>query len=46
VVGGSGPAVTSGDLVGGQVEQAVNVVDIWRLEDGLIVEHWDVMQPA
>ncbi|GAA2813720.1 nuclear transport factor 2 family protein [Kribbella solani] len=22
------------------------VVDIWRLEDGMIVEHWDVVQPV
>ncbi|MEV6392672.1 nuclear transport factor 2 family protein [Nocardia xishanensis] len=22
------------------------VVDIWRLEDGKIVEHWDVVQPV
>lgn len=22
------------------------VVDIWRLEDGLVVEHWDVVQPV
>jgi len=22
------------------------VVDIWRYEDGLIVEHWDVQQPV
>jgi predicted SnoaL-like aldol condensation-catalyzing enzyme len=21
------------------------VADIWRFEDGLIVEHWDVVQP-
>jgi predicted SnoaL-like aldol condensation-catalyzing enzyme len=21
------------------------VVDVWRYEDGLIVEHWDVVQP-
>ncbi|MDX3006935.1 hypothetical protein PWY87_35065 [Kribbella solani] len=21
-------------------------VDIWRLEDGMIVEHWDVVQPV
>lgn len=25
-------------------ERGVAVVDIWRLEDGLIVEHWDVQQ--
>ena len=24
----------------------VAVVDIWRFEDGLIVEHWDVIQPV
>ncbi|MEU0564978.1 nuclear transport factor 2 family protein [Nonomuraea sp. NPDC005983] len=22
------------------------VVDIWRIEDGLIAEHWDVVQPV
>jgi predicted SnoaL-like aldol condensation-catalyzing enzyme len=22
------------------------VVDLWRIEDGLIVEHWDVVQPV
>jgi predicted SnoaL-like aldol condensation-catalyzing enzyme len=22
------------------------VVDIWRVEDGLIAEHWDVLQPV
>jgi predicted SnoaL-like aldol condensation-catalyzing enzyme len=22
------------------------VVDMWRIEDGLIVEHWDVVQPV
>ncbi|GAB2615266.1 nuclear transport factor 2 family protein [Streptomyces capparidis] len=27
-------------------EDAVAVVDIWRLEDGLITEHWDVVQPV
>jgi predicted SnoaL-like aldol condensation-catalyzing enzyme len=26
------------------VDQAV--IDIWRLEDGQIVEHWDVVQPV
>jgi predicted SnoaL-like aldol condensation-catalyzing enzyme len=26
-------------------EAGVAVVDIWRMEDGLIVEHWDVKQP-
>jgi predicted SnoaL-like aldol condensation-catalyzing enzyme len=27
-------------------DRGVAVVDIWRLEDGLIVEHWDIMQPV
>jgi hypothetical protein len=27
-------------------EQGVAVVDIWRLVDGQIVEHWDVVQPV
>lgn len=27
-------------------ERGVAVVDLWRLEDGLIVEHWDVVQPV
>jgi predicted SnoaL-like aldol condensation-catalyzing enzyme len=27
-------------------EHGMAVVDIWRLEDGLIVEHWDVVQPV
>jgi predicted SnoaL-like aldol condensation-catalyzing enzyme len=27
-------------------ERGMAVVDIWRFEDGLIVEHWDVMQPV
>ncbi|TDV40341.1 nuclear transport factor 2 family protein [Actinophytocola oryzae] len=27
-------------------ERGAAVVDIWRLEDGLIVEHWDVVQPV
>jgi predicted SnoaL-like aldol condensation-catalyzing enzyme len=22
------------------------VIDIWRLQDGLIAEHWDVVQPV
>ncbi|WP_278264683.1 nuclear transport factor 2 family protein [Nocardia sp. AG03] len=25
---------------------SIAVVDIWRLADGLIVEHWDVVQPG
>ncbi|MEO3800198.1 nuclear transport factor 2 family protein [Nonomuraea sp. B1E8] len=25
---------------------ALAVVDIWRVADGLIVEHWDVVQPV
>jgi predicted SnoaL-like aldol condensation-catalyzing enzyme len=27
-------------------EHGVAVVDIWRLVDGQIVEHWDVVQPV
>ncbi|WP_431968984.1 nuclear transport factor 2 family protein [Nocardia sp. bgisy134] len=27
-------------------ERGSAVVDIWRLEDGKIVEHWDVVQPV
>jgi predicted SnoaL-like aldol condensation-catalyzing enzyme len=27
-------------------DQGVAVVDIWRLVDGQIVEHWDVVQPV
>ncbi|TMR17710.1 DUF4440 domain-containing protein [Nonomuraea turkmeniaca] len=27
-------------------ERGVAVVDIWRLVDGQIVEHWDVVQPV
>ncbi|WP_067833875.1 nuclear transport factor 2 family protein [Nocardia lijiangensis] len=27
-------------------ERGIAVVDIWRLVDGQIVEHWDVVQPV
>ncbi|WP_433224051.1 nuclear transport factor 2 family protein [Microtetraspora malaysiensis] len=27
-------------------ERGIAVVDIWRLENGLIAEHWDVVQPV
>lgn len=27
-------------------ERGVAVVDLWRFEDGVIVEHWDVVQPV
>lgn len=27
-------------------ERGFAVVDIWRLEHGQIVEHWDVVQPV
>jgi predicted SnoaL-like aldol condensation-catalyzing enzyme len=27
-------------------ERGIAVVDIWRMVDGLIVEHWDVVQPV
>ncbi len=27
-------------------DRGAAVVDIWRLQDGLIVEHWDVVQPV
>jgi predicted SnoaL-like aldol condensation-catalyzing enzyme len=30
----------------GTEPHGVAVVDIWRLEDRLIVEHWDVLQPV
>ncbi|MFC4112392.1 nuclear transport factor 2 family protein [Nonomuraea zeae] len=26
--------------------RGIAVVDVWRLEDGQIVEHWDVVQPV
>jgi predicted SnoaL-like aldol condensation-catalyzing enzyme len=26
--------------------EATAVVDIWRFDDGLIAEHWDVVQPV
>lgn len=26
-------------------ERPVVVADIWRVEDGLVAEHWDVVQP-
>ncbi|WP_214322702.1 nuclear transport factor 2 family protein [Nonomuraea sediminis] len=26
--------------------RGIAVVDIWRLSDGQIVEHWDVVQPV
>lgn len=30
----------------GDGETGQAVVDIWRIEDGLIAEHWDVVQPV
>ena len=33
-------------LVPAGSEGGVAVVDIWRFEDGMIVEHWDVVQPV
>ncbi|MFI0448496.1 nuclear transport factor 2 family protein [Actinomadura sp. 6N118] len=27
-------------------ERGIAVVDLWRIEGGLIVEHWDVVQPV
>jgi predicted SnoaL-like aldol condensation-catalyzing enzyme len=27
-------------------EPPVAVIDIWRLDDGQVVEHWDVVQPV
>jgi predicted SnoaL-like aldol condensation-catalyzing enzyme len=27
-------------------ERGIAVVDIWRIEDGQIAEHWDVLQPV
>jgi predicted SnoaL-like aldol condensation-catalyzing enzyme len=33
-------------VVHGTEPHGVAVVDIWRLEDRLIVEHWDVLQPV
>jgi predicted SnoaL-like aldol condensation-catalyzing enzyme len=29
-----------------EADAGVAVVDIWRFEDGLITEHWDVIQPV
>ncbi len=46
-------AVASGDLVwlhvrstNGAEDRGQAVVDIFRVEDGRIVEHWDVIQPV
>ncbi|MEU4237101.1 nuclear transport factor 2 family protein [Actinoplanes sp. NPDC026619] len=33
-------------MTGGPGDQAVAVVDIWRFDNGLITEHWDVVQPV
>ncbi|NUW35059.1 nuclear transport factor 2 family protein [Nonomuraea sp. SMC257] len=41
-----GPYVVMHYLMTESGGQATAVVDIWRLEDGLIVEHWDVVQPV
>ena len=32
-------------VAGRQGETATAFYDLWRLEDGLIVEHWDVIAP-
>ncbi|MEM7057547.1 MAG: nuclear transport factor 2 family protein [Pseudomonadota bacterium] len=44
--------IAQGDLVvehslfqGSPGDRGIAVVDIYRVEDGLIVEHWDVVQP-
>ena len=29
----------------GNDEKGMNIIDIWRVEDGRIVEHWDAIQP-
>jgi len=46
-------SATDGDLVylhihstNGPEDRGVAVVDIYRVRDGLIVEHWDVIQPV
>jgi len=46
-------SATDGDLVylhihstNGPADRGVAVVDIFRVKDGLIVEHWDVIQPV
>lgn len=33
-------------MIGSGEDRGTAVVDIWRLEDGQIVEHWDVVQPV
>lgn len=29
----------------GNDQKGLNIIDIWRIEDGQIVEHWDALQP-
>jgi predicted SnoaL-like aldol condensation-catalyzing enzyme len=46
-------AVAEGDLVATHMllktspeDRGTALADFWRLEDGKIVEHWDVLQPV
>ncbi|GAA2413597.1 hypothetical protein GCM10010191_24220 [Actinomadura vinacea] len=39
-------AVVHYNMISPEDERGVAVVDIWRLVDGRIAEHWDVVQPV